>query len=459
MRSNLIHIANSAFNQPVLMAPGYARTFYSVLATRMGIGKLVDGITGEEFGSSEIKQEISAFTVEHEKEMEDRASDDTVVEDRPYHVINGIALIPVSGTLVHKHGYVQPVSGMTGYDSISYRLSRAVKDPGVRGALLDFDTSGGQVAGNYDVVDLISRYRQMKPIWALCDELCCSGGMSLASACSRRLITQTGVMGSVGVLSAHTDISKALDKSGTTITLIYDGAHKVDGNPYEKLPESVRDKMQAEMKKLRYAFAEKVATNIGMDVQDVLATEAAMYTGQEAVDIGFADEVVNSHDAISVFSEYLDAQETEIVDMGITMNDKDKQGSPTKPVASSNDAGKKVELPGVKPEASKVSDASVDIATAERERIMGILNSDEAKGREDMASHLANMPGMSVDAAKELLATAPVANGDSSPAAEAIAALQDEHGSPLKSDASESESSDEDAQVSALVSSFSGKKS
>lgn len=44
---------------------------------------------------------------------------------------------------------------------------------------------------------------------------------------------------------------------------------------------------------------------------------------------------------------------------------------------------------------------------AENSRIMGILNCDEAKGRESQARALAETPGMTVESAKRILAAAP----------------------------------------------------
>jgi ClpP class serine protease len=47
-------------------------------------------------------------------------------------------------------------------------------------------------------------------------------------------------------------------------------------------------------------FAEKVAGYTGMSVRAVLDTEAAVFSGQESIDHGLADELVNSTDAIGV---------------------------------------------------------------------------------------------------------------------------------------------------------------
>ncbi|HEM7973634.1 TPA: S49 family peptidase, partial [Citrobacter farmeri] len=225
---------------------------------------------------------------------------------RSYQVIDGIAVLPVSGTLVSKTRSLQPYSGMTGYNGIIARLQQAISDPGVDGILLDMDTPGGMVSGAFDCADIIARLRDIKPVWALANDMNCSAGQLIASAASRRLVTQTARTGSIGVMMAHSNYGAALKTSGVEVTLIYSGDHKVDGNPYEKLPKDVRTDFQARIDATRQMFAEKVAGYTDLTVQAVLDTEAAVFTGQESIENGIADELVNNTDALSVMRDALD---------------------------------------------------------------------------------------------------------------------------------------------------------
>lgn len=50
---------------------------------------------------------------------------------------------------------------------------------------------------------------------------------------------------------------KALEIAGVDVTLIYAGAHKVDGNPYSQLPGDVRDEFQLSINSTREQFAQK----------------------------------------------------------------------------------------------------------------------------------------------------------------------------------------------------------
>lgn len=298
---NLPHIASMAFNEPLMLEPAYARVFFCALAGQLGISRLTDAVSGDSLTAGEAPAALALS-----------GDDDGPRQARSYQVMNGIAVLPVSGTLVSRTRALQPYSGMTGYNGIIARLQQAASDPMVDGILLDMDTPGGMVAGAFDCADIIARVRDIKPVWALANDMNCSAGQLLASAASRRLVTQTARTGSIGVMMAHSNYGAALEKQGVEITLIYSGSHKVDGNPYSHLPDDVRETLQSRMDATRRMFAQKVLAYTGLSVQAVLDTEAAVYSGQEAIDAGLADELVNSTDAITVMRDALDARKSRL---------------------------------------------------------------------------------------------------------------------------------------------------
>ena len=400
---NLPHIASMAFNEPLLLEPAYARVFFCALAGQLGITRLTDTVSGLTLGAEQMAQPLALF------------GDDEDMGPKParsYQVTNGIAVLPVSGTLVSKTRALQPYSGMTGYNGIIARLQQAISDPGVDGILLDMDTPGGMVAGAFDCADIIARMRDIKPIWALANDMNCSAGQLIASAASRRLVTQTARTGSIGVMMAHSNYGAALKTSGVEVTLIYSGEHKVDGNPYEKLPKEVRADFQARIDATRQMFAEKVAGYTGMSVQAVLDTEAAVFSGQESVDNGLAEQLVNNMDALNVMRDAINKRT--MISRGGSMKGTTASADTTQPAATTaaNQPVATAEAPAVV--VDPVTTASVDVSSqvaaavaAENGRIMGILNCEEAKGRESQARALAETPGMTGESAQRILAAAP----------------------------------------------------
>ncbi|MCU2789952.1 S49 family peptidase [Enterobacter hormaechei subsp. steigerwaltii] len=401
---NLPHIASMAFNEPLLLEPAYARVFFCALAGQLGITRLTDSVSGVTLGAEQIAEPLALFG--DDDDMGPRLS-------RSYQVANGIAVLPVSGTLVSKTRSLQPYSGMTGYNGIIARLQQAISDPGVDGILLDMDTPGGMVSGAFDCADIIARMRDIKPIWALANDMNCSAGQLIASAASRRMVTQTARTGSIGVMMAHSNYGAALKTNGVEVTLIYSGDHKVDGNPYEKLPEDVRADFQTRIDATRQMFAEKVSAYTGMSVQAVLDTEAAVFSGQESVDNGLADELVNNTDALGVMREALDRRKK--ITTGGTMPSSSASAATNKTAEqaaaqTTAPAEQVTTIDTTTAAAATHEDVSAQISAAvaaENGRIMGILNCEEARGRESQARALAETPGMTVESAQRILAAAP----------------------------------------------------
>jgi len=397
-KKNLMHVANRVLNTPLFVEPGYARVFFNSLSSRIGIQNLYDA-------DGKVEQLEKPRVRAGAWDEDDRATSVHV----PYRILDGVAVLPVSGTLVHKHGYLEPYSGMTGYDGIIARLRMALADKKVQGVLFDYDTPGGEVAGCFDATRMIRSLATAsgKPVWSLCYDMNTSAGMALACASERRLVTQTGVAGSVGVVMAHANWEAYLEKEGVDVTLIYSGAHKVDGNPYSALPDDVLKDCQSRMDVLRNEFATLVSELTGLNVDAVLGTEARCYRGQEAIEVGFADELVNGNEAVSIFAEYLSGRGRTTITTGDTpMSNNATTTQTSAPAVAAPAASSAVpETTGTAvaaPEASSAEDRK-----AERARISAITGCDEAKGRESLAAHFAFNTDMTVEDAKAALAAAP----------------------------------------------------
>ena len=290
---NYMRIMAKVLDKPLLITPEYMQVFLGALSSRAGIESLRLP-NGEEADMQDQRVAMHGSSGGG---------------SRSYHVTDGVAILPVSGTLVNKHGYLQPTSGMTGYDGIEARLFEALDDSAVQSILLDIDSSGGQVSGCFALSDIIHEANKIKPITAFAGEIAASAAYAIASAASRLYLPETGAVGSVGVLMAHHEVSKKLEDDGIKVTLIHAGAKKVEGNPYEALPDLVRDRFQSEMNDLRAMFAAKVSRYRGLDVSSVLSTEAGMFMGKKAVDAGFADGVLTFNQVLNKMKDELNSHE------------------------------------------------------------------------------------------------------------------------------------------------------
>lgn len=232
---------------------------------------------------------------------------------RPYDVVDGVALIPVQGLLVPALGWVGS-SWATGYAEIAWQTGLALEDEAVRGIALWIDSGGGFVTGLHTLGQLIRAAREVKPIAAIVDETAYSAAYWIAAQAQSIAAPALGAVGSIGVVAVHWDDSKLLEDIGMKPTLIFSGAHKVDGNPFEPLPDDVRAAFQEQIDEFREVFAEEIAAGRGgaIDKDGALATEARCFDGRsamrEALRLGLVDALSPAGEALDAFSGELAAE-------------------------------------------------------------------------------------------------------------------------------------------------------
>jgi ClpP class serine protease len=295
-----IQIAQRVFNTPLMVDPAKALAFLT------GLGPRITGreITVEGMPVDPADQATAALPARGSLFSDDLTSRQARNGSQPFAVVDGIAVIEIAGTLVHRGAWIGQSSGLTSYEGIAAQLQAALADPAIRGIALDIDSFGGEVAGAFDLADRIRAVRQVKPIHAFVADHALSAAYALASQADRIILPRTGAVGSIGVVAMHSDMSGALDQKGIAVTLIHAGARKIDANPYQPLPETVRARIAGELEDLRQLFAETVAEGRGrrLDTLRALGTEAAVFRGEAAVFAGLADEVADPVTAFRAFA-------------------------------------------------------------------------------------------------------------------------------------------------------------
>ena len=294
-------IARRAFNAPLLVDPAKAQAFLAGFGARILGGQIilptVDVPQERADRAGRVGPRMSIIGGDVAKRRRERG-------DALYPVRDGIAIIEATGTMVHRGAWLGNSSGETSYEGLAAQFEAAAADGSVRGIAAEIDTFGGQAAGAFDLADLIREARAAKPVWAFVAESALSAGYAMASQADRIILPRMGEVGGIGVVAMHVDYSERLADDGIAVTLIHAGAHKVDGNPFEPLPDPVREQMQAECSRLREIFAETVAAGRGnrLSQEEALATEARVYSGEQAVEAGLADEVSDLRSAFAAFA-------------------------------------------------------------------------------------------------------------------------------------------------------------
>lgn len=269
---NLPHLAQRLFNTPLALHPHKAEVVMAALTDRFGLTRI----------------QSNADWGDEEDEFFSRKG-----RDCGYDVIEGIAVIPVQGTLVQKLGTLRPYSGMTGYDGIRASFLTAINDDSVKGICFDIDSPGGEVAGCFDLVDEIYAARGAKPIWSILSENAYSAAYALASAADRIIVPRTGGVGSIGVIVMHVDWSQRIKSDGVQVTIITFGSRKAESNPYEALSEEAKKAIQSDVDEMGRLFVSTVSRNRGIAERAIRDTEASCYLAADGVQLGLADQVAS----------------------------------------------------------------------------------------------------------------------------------------------------------------------
>ena len=222
-------------------------------------------------------------------------------------ILEGIAVLPVLGTLVRRASYIGAASGLTSYHDIEAMAEQAFADPQVRAVLLEIDSSGGEAGGVFDLAQRLRNLAQTsgKPLWAIADEAALSAAYAIACAADRLWLTRTAEVGSIGVVAVHVDESVADAKAGITYTFLHAGAHKVDGHPHAPLPTPVAADIQADIDQLHAQFISLVAGFRRLTVEAIRDTEARVYRGEAALQAGLADQIGTRSEAITALQRQL----------------------------------------------------------------------------------------------------------------------------------------------------------
>jgi signal peptide peptidase SppA len=220
----------------------------------------------------------------------------------------GIAVIPIHGSLVKRSLGMEAASGLTSYGEIATMLDAALADPQVSGILLDIDSPGGEASGSFELARRVREVAAVKPVWAVANDAAYSAAYAIAASAQRLFVTETGGVGSIGVIALHVDQSVKDAKDGYRFTAVTAGAHKNDYSPHEPLSDTAKTELQGEVDRLYAIFTEHVAAMRGLDIEAVRATEAGLYFGANAVSQGLADGIQTLEATLSEFHQFINAR-------------------------------------------------------------------------------------------------------------------------------------------------------
>ena len=232
---------------------------------------------------------------------------------RLFSQVGGVGVITIAGALVNNDSWINAYVGRTGYPEIREALIHAATDPNIGAIVLDVNSGGGAVSGVADTAQLIKQIdSSMKPIHAFSDGQIASAAYWIGSSARSLDIGSVTEAGSIGVLTVHKEISKALEMEGVKATVLKAGEHKAAGNMYEPLSDKARAQIQNQLDYMYTMFVQQVAENrdVSYPVADTKMAQGKVFIGTQAVDAGLVDGISTFDAVISKVQGGIDAKKS-----------------------------------------------------------------------------------------------------------------------------------------------------
>lgn len=212
----------------------------------------------------------------------------------------GILVVPIRGVIVpciEDAGWYE----CTPLDRLVDTLEAAAANPAIQGIVLDISSPGGIVWLVPEAAKKIRAIALVKPVRAVANAQAASAAYYLMTAAGKRYVTPSGEVGSVGVWCMHVDQSKMLEEIGLKVTLIFEGEHKVDGNPFEPLSKEAQADLQRSTKTTYDMFTGDVASYMGVSLKKVLADfgQGRCLQAADALTAGMVDGIATLDEVIA----------------------------------------------------------------------------------------------------------------------------------------------------------------
>lgn len=215
---------------------------------------------------------------------------------------SGVGVITIEGALSYK-----PIYGLCGEVGCSYTslLDQAedMIEAGAKTLVLNIDSGGGEGYGCMETANELRKMCDEAGVYLIAynDGSVASAAYAIACAADEVISNPFADTGSIGVLVALMNDSKALEQEGYTRSFIYAGNKKIPYAEDGSWKESFLEDLQVKVDTLYSQFVDHVNKYTGIDTKVIRGFEAGMFSAPEALANGLINKIMTR----SEFVEYL----------------------------------------------------------------------------------------------------------------------------------------------------------
>jgi protease-4 len=219
-----------------------------------------------------------------------------------------VAKVRVSGPIRRSNRRPSPLSGAGGTTAgnIVEQIEAADDDENVEALVVELNTPGGEVLPSDDIRRAAADFDG--PTVAYATDTCASGGYWIASGCDELWARDASLVGSIGVIGSRPNAAGLADKLGITYEQFTAGEYKDAGVPLREVEEDEREYLQGIIDGYYEQFVETVSEGRDMEPEAIRETEARVYLGTDALEIGLVDELGTEDDVEERLEALIDAE-------------------------------------------------------------------------------------------------------------------------------------------------------
>lgn len=180
-------------------------------------------------------------------------------------------------------------------DRINQSLRTAFESELSKGVILRINSPGGSPVQAGLIVDEIKRLRAKypnKPLYAVVEEICASGGYYVAVAADKIYVDKASLIGSIGVLMDGFGFVDAMNKLGVERRLLTAGEHKGFLDPFSPQRGFEKEFATQMLQSIHQQFIKVVREGRGDRLkEDPLTFSGLVWNGEDSLKNGIADDL------------------------------------------------------------------------------------------------------------------------------------------------------------------------
>ena len=226
---------------------------------------------------------------------------------------NVVYVIPLEGDIVESETEVFAGEENINVAETLEKLNIAKENDKIKAVVLRINSPGGSALTSDIIAEKIKELASEKPVYVSMSSVAASGGYYISANADKIFVDRNTITGSIGVVSILPDFSKLITDNGVNIEKISEGEYS-DLYSSDTFTEKKYNKIYNSNLKVYDDFLNVVAKARKIDKEKLKTiAEGRIWTGEEAVKIGLADEIGGLNEAIYGIAEDNDMDEYSIV--------------------------------------------------------------------------------------------------------------------------------------------------